>query len=62
MTVADIDPKLQFVSDSQDVDPIREFAPEYDSFFVDIADGEYTEVWGMYGVIPWNEKQVYRVL
>jgi hypothetical protein len=68
MTVREIDPKLQFISDSQDVEAIRESCGltladnQFDSFFVDTQDGDYTEVWGMFGIIPRDEKPVYRVL
>ena len=68
MTVSELDPKLAFVSDSQDVAAIRDHCGltltdnQFDSFFVDIADGDYTEVWGMFGIVPRNDKNVYRVV
>jgi hypothetical protein len=56
--VANLGPYLQFVSDSQDVQAIREHlgtaAGNYDAFFVDTRDGEYTEVWGMCGIVPYS--------
>jgi len=57
---------LQFVSDSQDVEPIKEHIGEaaegYDSFFVAQQNGDYTEVWGMYGIIPRLGKLVSRLV
>lgn len=66
MTVQDLHPSLQFVSDSQDTEPIREHfgdkAEHYGAFFVAVSDGDYTKVWGMLGTVPYNDKNVYRVL
>jgi hypothetical protein len=59
---------LQFISDSQDTAAIRfDFGPawlgfDYDSYFVRIEDGEYKEVWGMAGIVPYLSKIVTRVL
>jgi uncharacterized protein DUF6839 len=58
--------RLQFVSDSQDVEPIKahigESADGYDAFFVDIADGDYIEVWGICGIVPYTSKLTTRLL
>jgi hypothetical protein len=63
--VASLGKHLQLVSDSQDVQAIREYlgndAGNYDAFFVAIADGDYTEVWGMVGIVPYNSKLVSRL-
>jgi hypothetical protein len=57
---------LEFVSDSQDVAPIKEHIGEsaegYDAFFVSIADGDYTEVWGICGIVPYRSKLTTRLL
>lgn len=59
---------LQFVSDSQDTAAIRyDFGPawdgfDYDSYFVKAKDGEYKEVWGMAGIVPYLSKIVTRVV
>ena len=59
---------LQFVSDSQDCSEIRfDFDPEwdgfeYDSYFVRVDDGEYREIWGMSGIVPYNTKMVTRLV
>jgi hypothetical protein len=58
--------QIAFVSDSQDVEPIKrtlgEDAQEFDSFFVETRDGEYKAVWGIYGIVPNMDKQAYRLL
>lgn len=38
-----------------------EFNTEYDGFIVKVGDGEYLEVYGYFGAIPWNDKEVTRV-
>lgn len=62
----DADSDLMFVSDSQDVAAIREHigpdAEDYDSFFVATADGDYTRVYGMEGIVPLGSKRVYAIL
>ena len=58
--------ELQFVSDSQDVQAVREHigadANDYDAFFVGVVDGDYTEVWGMVGIVPYLSKLVSRLV
>lgn len=48
--------EFQFISDSQEVEPIKDYvggkAEEFDSFFVLIENGDYKEIWGMYGIVP----------
>lgn len=69
-TVAALDGRsdLQFISDSQDVAAIRyDFGPawegfEYDSYFVRVQDGEYKDVWGMCGIVPYRSKLVTRLV
>lgn len=59
------DERLQFVSDSQDVDFLRNFYPiawNFDSFYVEISDGDYTQVWGMMGIIPALDKTLTKVV
>jgi len=68
-TVRDLDNRddLIFVSDSQDVQAIKEYfgnPPEledFDSFFVKIEDGEYTEVYGVEGIVPLLEKDACKI-
>ena len=66
-TVNALGSDLQLVSDSQDVQAIRDhiggtIADDYDAFFVSTADGDYSEVWGMVGVIPYLSKLVTRLV
>ena len=65
MFVRNIDVDYLFVSDSQDVQLIKDDYPaaqEFDSFFVMVFDGAITSVLGMYGIVPNLEKRVYKVL
>lgn len=60
------DPAYIFVSDSQDARAVKEhvgaLAEDYDSFFVKVGDGEYTEVWGMCGIVPRLSNLVTRIV
>lgn len=63
--VKELGPHLAFISDSQDVKAIRESCGlllPFDSFFVATDNGEYTEVWGMFGIVPFDNRSVYPVL
>jgi len=66
--VANLGQHLQLVTDSQDVQAICEHLGlrgldlGYDAFFVDVQDGEYVEVWGMCGTVPYNSKLVSRLV
>ena len=57
---------LQFMSDSQDVQAVRDYlgddiASEYDSFFIEILDGDYGKVYGMFGIVPYLSREVTRI-
>jgi hypothetical protein len=58
--------ELQFISDSQDVTAVKERIGEpaqgYDAFFVAIQDGDYVEVWGICGIVPYVTKLTSRLL
>ena len=64
--VANLGQHLTLVSDSQDVQAIREHLGEdagnYDAFFVDVQNGDYVEVWGMVGIVPYLSKLVSRLI
>lgn len=66
-TVKDIQKRqdLQFIDLSQDIKIIKEYigqeARDYDSFFIKIENGDYTEVYGMEGIIPYMNKFLYRI-
>ena len=73
LTVKDIESRtdLMFISDGQDVDAIKEYLGNVDipdstfgSFFVKV-DGEnalYSEVYGMRGVIPFPDFEVWKII
>lgn len=56
------DQALQFVCNDADVNAIKdhlgEKSWEFESFFVESIDGEYTRIFGMYGTVPY----AYRTL
>ena len=62
--VSNLDKDLMFCD--CDVESIKEHvgkkAKEYDSFFVKVGAGEYTEVWGIHGIVPHMNKLAYRIL
>jgi hypothetical protein len=59
------DKSFNFVSDSQEVKSIKEnlgeVADEFDSFFVKVGDGDYVEVWGIHGIIPFDSKLAFKI-
>lgn len=65
-TIADIPADYQLVTDSQDVEAIKNsFGAEASgcgSFFVKVGDGDYESVYGFCGIVPTLTKHVYRVL
>lgn len=66
-TVRDIESRdVAFVCDSQDVAAIKSGLPKsqqvYDSYFALIGDGEYTELYGMFGTVPWHTRQIYQLI
>lgn len=66
MQVKDIeqDQAIQFVTDSQDVQAVKNMVPgasNFDSFFVKVQDGDYSEVYGMQGCVPWLERTIERI-
>jgi hypothetical protein len=56
------DGTLRFVSDLGETcmikDTLGESAYEFDSFFVEIGEGGYTRVFGMYGCVPFHYKSL----
>lgn len=59
------DPELLLVTDSQDVRAVKDTigfpALEYDGFFVKVENGDYSEVWGFLGTIPYVWKHAERL-
>jgi len=66
MKVKDISEEAIFVSDSQDVQAIRESIGEdaygFDSFFVIATNGDYEGVWGMCGIIPYLDNDAVQLI
>ena len=67
MTVKDLENKdLQFIEVDCDVDEIKKYigrrAKEFDSFFVRVEDGEYAEVYGMKGTVPYLNRAVEQLV
>ena len=65
MFVKDLPNEVLFVELSQDVNSIKEHYPqfsEYDTFFVRVEDGEYVELYGMYGCVPWLSRNVFKLI
>ena len=63
-TVAEIPDDYTFVVDVQDIGPIRDrFDPdaEYDTYFVQVQDGDYAAVYGIMGIVPSLSKPVTRL-
>lgn len=57
--------EMQFISDSQEVELIKHDLDieekEFNSFFVLVENGDYSEVYGMFGIIPYTDNTVYKV-
>lgn len=64
-TIANLPVHFVLVTDSQDVEATKEYLPEfaqgYDSFFVEVLDGDYGQVWGFCGTVPYLSKLTMRV-
>ena len=60
------DDDLTLVQQDQDVESIKHYlgkiAQEFDGFFVKVEDGDYSEIWGFNGTVPYLDKTVYRLL
>jgi predicted house-cleaning NTP pyrophosphatase (Maf/HAM1 superfamily) len=66
---------LQFISDSQDVAAVKEYLQcfkslhqllninldDYDSFFVKVDEGDYSEIYGMVGIVPYLYKTLDKI-
>jgi hypothetical protein len=64
MTVQDISQEYDFTNDSTEVRSINsqvDGGADFDSYFIAQQDGEIIGAYGMYGVIPYNNKTVYSV-
>lgn len=66
-TVKDLqNENIAFVCDSQDVVAVKSLLPPtqqcYDSYFVNIANGEYSRLFGMFGIVPWHTRRIYQLI
>jgi hypothetical protein len=61
-------PDFMLTTDSQDVEAIWDYfgndedVKQFDGFFVKIKDGDYSRVYGFYGNVPFNWKEIYEVI
>jgi len=68
MTVKNLEKNkdLIFLCDSQDVKFVKDYigieAEDFDSFFVKIEDGDYTEIFGIFGIVPYLEKEIFQII
>ena len=58
---------LLLVNNDYEVQEIKDYfkskiIDQYDSFFIDIEDGEYQEIYGYFGEIPDLKKEIYEIL
>jgi len=68
-TVKDLNTRddLEFISDDYSINSIKntigrfEELKDFNSFFVKINNGEYEEVYGIYGTVPYITKDIYRI-
>lgn len=64
-TISNLPAGMDFISDSQDVDFVKERIGscdiDFDACFVRIEDGEYTEIWGIAGIVPLLSKLAYKI-
>lgn len=56
---------LQYIAVDSDVESIREYlggiGNDYDAFFVSVVNGDYSQIWGIEGIVPYLEKTAYRL-
>ena len=60
-------PDLQFVSNSQGVQSIKDYfgnleeLDEFDAFFIEAEEGEIVELYGIEGTVPYLDKMVWKI-
>jgi len=65
--VRDLGKEYSFLDISQEMEFLQSYIlssdfDKYDTFFVKLGDdGDYDEVWGMYGIVPRMDNTVYRL-
>lgn len=59
---------LQFISNSQDVQAVFEYLGRpslfetYPALFVEVVNGDYIQIWGIMGIIPWLDRTAWKIL
>ena len=66
MKISDIQKRQDLTFVDNDIDFIKDYigekSKEFDAFFVKIIDGDFTEIFGIYGAIPYLEKEIYQII
>jgi len=66
MRVRDLPEDFLFVSIDLEVEELKKHlgkeAEEYDSFFIKVENGEIVEAYGMHGIIPHDDKIVWKII
>jgi hypothetical protein len=60
---------LQYISDSQEVKEIKAMLGysntiklnDFDSFFVKVDNGDYEEIYGLSGIVPYFYKPIFKI-
>jgi len=68
-TIKDINKRedLTLLTDSQDVESVKEYfgnrkaVDEFDGFFVKVGEGDYDEIYGFEGSVPYLSKSLYKI-
>jgi hypothetical protein len=59
------DPKYQLIQQDSDVQSIKDYygkkADGFDYFLVEVKDGDYEEVWGGTGSVPYDDDYMERI-
>lgn len=61
-------PDFTLLTDSQDVEAIWDYfgndedVKQFDGFFAKIGGGDYSRVYGFYGSVPFNWKEIYDII
>ena len=65
--VDDLSETLQLATNSQDVDWIKDHLGnhidvlDFGGFLYQVEGGDFTEIYGFFGNVPYNEKPVFRI-
>jgi hypothetical protein len=66
MQAKNIPEDFVFVSTDFEVEELKnqlgKEAKEYDAFFIKVKNGEIVEAYGMHGIVPHNDKLVWKII